>query len=130
MAPLLRVDNLSVSMTSLISSVELVYPPPEKRALMSDDWKWVLRTASSTRPVTRFLPETAEERAARQMGGSSIFADTRGLVRVSAGDDELPVLARTPRGCESWLHLYSAAHEVYLLALPVIHSTQVTGYDG
>jgi hypothetical protein len=77
---------LNVTMAGLFSSVELVYPTPEKRALMSDDWKWVLRTGTATRPVLRFLPETPAERAGRRAASSAVFADTRGVVRVSAGD--------------------------------------------
>src|ERR1039457_608444 len=46
---------LNVSLAALFSSIHLVYPP-EHPAFMSDDWKWVLRTASSTRPVMRMLP--------------------------------------------------------------------------
>ncbi len=77
---------LNVSLAGLFSSVELVYSAPDKRALMTDDWKWVLRSAQSTRPVLRFLPETPAERATRQSGSSTVFGDTRGLVLLSAGD--------------------------------------------
>jgi hypothetical protein len=77
---------LNVSLAGLFSSIDLVYPGPEHRALMSEDWKWVLRTASSTRPVLRLLPEwnPASQRTSRE--GSAIFSGTRGLVKVSAGD--------------------------------------------
>lgn len=77
---------LNVSMAGLFSSVELVYPAPEKRSLMSDEWKWVLRSAQSTRPILRYLPETPAERAQRRRTASTAFGDTRGVVRVSAGD--------------------------------------------
>ena len=46
---------LNVSMAALFSSIHLVYPA-EHPAFMSDDWKWVLRTAGSTRPIMRMLP--------------------------------------------------------------------------
>jgi hypothetical protein len=48
---------LHVNLASLLSSVELVYAAPGQGALMSDDWKWTLKTAASTRPVLRFLPQ-------------------------------------------------------------------------
>lgn len=77
---------LNVSLAGLFSSIDLVYPGPENRALMSEDWKWVLRTASSTRPVLRLLPDwnPATQRSSRE--GSAIFSGTRALVKVSAGD--------------------------------------------
>ena len=42
---------LNVSLAGLFSSIQLVYPTPDQRAIMNDDWKWVLRTSSATRPV-------------------------------------------------------------------------------
>ena len=44
---------LNVSLANLFSSIQLVPPAPGDRAVMTEDWKWVLRTASSTRPVLR-----------------------------------------------------------------------------
>jgi hypothetical protein len=78
---------LNISMASLFSSVQLVYMAPGQRALMSDEWKWVLRSSSATRPVLRFVPGVnISDPAARRTSSSSVFSDTRGLVRVSAGD--------------------------------------------
>ncbi|MCC6862534.1 MAG: TonB-dependent receptor [Bryobacterales bacterium] len=78
---------LNVSLATLFSSVELVYPPPEKRAVMTDEWKWVLRSASSTRPVLRFTPDShLEAPAPRTSSLAAAFRDTHGLVKVSAGD--------------------------------------------
>jgi hypothetical protein len=77
---------LNVSLSSLFSSIQLVYPSPESRGMMSDDWKWVLRTASSTRPVLRYLPgfdPTDPNAGARR---SAVFSGTRGILKVSAGD--------------------------------------------
>src|SRR5271168_4665114 len=83
---------LYVNIASLLSSIELVYALPGQGALMSDDWKGTLKVSSSTRPVLRALPEwfpptwfpngPAEE----PVGGSSKFADTRGVLKVSGGD--------------------------------------------
>jgi hypothetical protein len=79
---------LNVSMAALFSSIHLVYPAPS--AFMRDDWKWVLRTAGSTRPIMRLLPgpskiarvdDTNDEKPHR-----TVFSDTRGMVMFSAGD--------------------------------------------
>jgi hypothetical protein len=45
---------LNVNLNTLFSTIQLAYPSIDNGSLMSDDWKWVLRTASSTRPVLRF----------------------------------------------------------------------------
>src|SRR2546426_2887852 len=47
---------LNISLAGLFSSIQLVNPSPEQRAIMNDDWKWVLRTSNATRPVLRLLP--------------------------------------------------------------------------
>src|SRR6202020_2729420 len=47
---------LYVNMASVLSSIELVYAKPGEGALMSDDWKWVLKESASTRPVLRMVP--------------------------------------------------------------------------
>ncbi|HWQ55897.1 MAG TPA: TonB-dependent receptor [Bryobacteraceae bacterium] len=75
---------LNVSLATLFSSIQLVYPGPGQRVLMDDDWKWVLRTASEMRPVLRLLPNVNQSPAKAQT--TSAFSDTRGLVRLSAGD--------------------------------------------
>jgi hypothetical protein len=78
---------LNVNMASLFSSIQLVYMAPGQRALMNDEWKWVLRSSSATRPVLRFVPGVnISAPTARESSSSSVFSDTRGLVRVSAGD--------------------------------------------
>jgi len=79
---------LYINLASLLSSIEMVYAPPGKGALMSDDWKWTLKTANATRPILRFNPvdtgisTTPDPRRSV----SSIFSDTRGLVTLSGGD--------------------------------------------
>lgn len=76
---------LAINLASLLSSIEFVSSPPAKGSLMSDDWKWVLRSSESTRPVLRFgdpglgLPSENHPKM-------SVFSETRGIVRVSAGD--------------------------------------------
>lgn len=68
---------LYVNLASLLSSVELVYALPGQGALMSDDWKWTLKSSPATRPVLRLLPVATS---------GTLFSETRGLVKVSAGD--------------------------------------------
>src|ERR1039457_5335114 len=78
---------LNVSMAALFSSIHLAYPV-EHPAFMSDDWKWVLRTASSTRPVMRMLP-VPDVAADEEKPHRTVFSDTRGLLMFSAGDGSL-----------------------------------------
>ena len=77
---------LYINMASVLSSVELVYAAPGQGALMSDDWKWTLRSSSETRPVLRMLPaiQTVEDRHENR---PSPFSDTRGVVQLSGGDN-------------------------------------------
>lgn len=74
---------LNVNLANLFSSIQLVYPSSERRVLMNDEWKWVLRTSTANRPVLRLLPEHGNRQGARS---AAAFSGTRGLVRVSAGD--------------------------------------------
>lgn len=76
---------LNVNLTSIFSSIELVYEAPSS-ALMTDDWKWSLRTALATRPVLRALPGMPDFGGVSTSKRADMFTDTRGLVNVSAGD--------------------------------------------
>ncbi len=77
---------LDVRLASLLSSIQLVYPGRGEWRDMSEDWKWVLRTASATRPILRYLPDEDKETrsVARKISGA--FGEIQGMVRVSAGD--------------------------------------------
>ncbi|MGI8742779.1 MAG: TonB-dependent receptor domain-containing protein [Bryobacteraceae bacterium] len=78
---------LYINMAGLLSSIELVYAAPGQGALMSDDWRWTLKTATETRPVLRVLPESSISNPnEKQKTFGAIFSDTRGMLRVSAGD--------------------------------------------
>ncbi|HTW63062.1 MAG TPA: carboxypeptidase-like regulatory domain-containing protein [Bryobacteraceae bacterium] len=78
---------LYVNMASVLSSIELVYAPPGQGALMSDDWKWVLKESASTRPVLRMLPGASpSDPTQNQSQDASTFSDTRGVLNLSAGD--------------------------------------------
>lgn len=80
---------LAINLASLVSSVEWVYPNQSPTNLMTDDWKWVLRGSMTTRPVLRFLP--GQDRQA-----TAVFGDTRGVVRVQAGDGASGVFGGQP----------------------------------
>ena len=73
---------LSISLASIFSSIELIYLSPGQRRFMSDDWKWVLRSSSTSRPALRLLPTNGPGSTHTQ----TAFADTQGMVQVSAGD--------------------------------------------
>src|SRR5580658_2842522 len=87
---------LYVNLASVLSSIELVYAKPGEGALMSDDWKWVLKESASTRPVLRMLPGDSgsdpNQSQSSSSGGASgtasgnVFSDTRGVLNLSAGD--------------------------------------------
>ncbi len=85
---------LYVNLASVLSSIELVYAKPGEGALMSDDWKWVLKESASTRPVLRMLPggtfdpdqTSTSNPDQRQSPSGSAFSDTRGVLNLSAGD--------------------------------------------
>jgi hypothetical protein len=77
---------LSIQLANLFSSIELVSAAPGEEGLLSEDWKWVLRSAGATRPVLRYLPRLDANLPGNTSRSSSSFEITRGLVRVSAGD--------------------------------------------
>jgi carboxypeptidase family protein len=79
---------LSVNLNTLFSSIQIAYPPPENGSLMTDDWKWMLRTAAATRPVLRFTGD-ALGKDPSQSSHASLFSDTRGVLKLSAGDGPL-----------------------------------------
>src|SRR5579864_4345821 len=79
---------LYINLANMLSSIELVYAAPGQGALMSDDWKWTLKTATATRPILRFDPRAIGHSQSQdpQRSARSIFADTRGLLKLSAGE--------------------------------------------
>ena len=94
---------LDVSLSSLFSSIQLVPIANMPTALMSDDWKWALRTSSSSRPITRILPVgsiTVSTIAgpAPPRSASALFHETRGLVNISGGDSGSAASGETDMG--------------------------------
>jgi len=81
---------LYVDLASVLSSIELVYAKPGEGALMSDDWKSVLKESAATRPVLRMLPADlgvgSGQSQTQNQSASSVFSDTRGMLNLSGGD--------------------------------------------
>ena len=76
---------LNVSLATLFSTIQLVPLSTQQRSLMSDEWKWVLRTSSATRPVLRLLPNDIGV-STSGTHHPTVFSDTRGMLKVSAGE--------------------------------------------
>lgn len=77
-------NRLEISLATVLSTVTLAPPSQARGTLMTDDWKWVLRSSQSTRPVLRFLPEATS--ATRSLAAS--FSKPTGIVKLSAGDGQ------------------------------------------
>src|SRR5207253_8324508 len=74
---------LNVNLNTLFSNIQFVYPPLENGSLMSDEWKWVLRSASPARPVLRFNGDAlARDQSSSSSARTAIFSGTRGLLKV------------------------------------------------
>jgi hypothetical protein len=79
-------NRLEISLASVLSTVELA-PPSAPGTLMTDDWKWVLRSSQSTRPVLRLLPDRGPSSSSSR-SLMAAFSNTTGVVKLSAGDGE------------------------------------------
>jgi hypothetical protein len=77
---------LTINLSSMLSSIELTPARPAKGSLMSDEWKWVLRSSQSTRPVLRFRDADWDGPDKEHSRFGAVFSETRGIVNVSAGD--------------------------------------------
>ena len=98
---------LAVSLSRIFSSVQLISTTPAPGGLMSDAWKWTVRSDNAARPILRLLPELARvpqpasssSSASSSLGSAdssesqsspvtraAIFTDSRGLIRISAND--------------------------------------------
>ena len=78
---------LRISLANVFSTVEFASPQDARAALMSDEWKWVLRSSQATRPILRFQAPPVRPSTSRE--ATAVFADTNGMVKVSAGDGSL-----------------------------------------
>jgi hypothetical protein len=81
---------LAINLASVLSSIELIYNTASD-GVMSDEWKWVLRSSMATRPILRFGPGLVDisdpAKGDRNKSTEAIFSDTRGLVKVSSGEE-------------------------------------------
>jgi len=78
---------LDVNLSRVFSSVQLVSTTPMAGGLMNDSWKWALRADSAMRPILRFLPVQSNSSSdSSSPRVSTIFTDSRGLVKISASD--------------------------------------------
>ncbi len=75
---------LQIHLATLFSNIDLSYVTPT--AAMTNDWKWALRTAPATRPITRYLP--AQTPATAEMR-PRIFSGTHAMLSLSGGDTGL-----------------------------------------
>ncbi|MCX6592997.1 MAG: carboxypeptidase-like regulatory domain-containing protein [Acidobacteria bacterium] len=75
---------LAIQLASVASSIQLVSAAPNAASLMSDEWKWVLRSNSTARPALRFAPVWQAPRTQRHSG--AFFTETRGVLKLSAGE--------------------------------------------
>ncbi len=73
---------LDVSLSGLFSVIRVLPPSNGKSGLVNDDWKWVLRSSSSSRPVFRYSSASTSSSGTHE----TVFRDSEGLVRFSAGD--------------------------------------------
>ena len=76
---------LAIQLNSLFSTIQISYPAIDNGNMMTDDWKWVLRGAAATRPVLRFSDHSGIGVTTQE----SLFSDTRGMLKVSAGEGPL-----------------------------------------
>jgi hypothetical protein len=79
---------LEVNLSRVFSSVQLVSTVPAAGGLMSDDWKWTLRSDAALRPILRFLPASALGRPSVDTNPekAAVFTGSHGLVKISASD--------------------------------------------
>ena len=84
---------LDVSLRGVFAALQLVYPGQGQIRDMSDDWKWVLRTSTSTRPVLRLRRADTRETRSVLRKAAGHFSNTRGYAQVSGGGAKASGLA-------------------------------------
>jgi len=80
-------NRLDINLAGVLSTVELAPPTASQGTLMSDEWKWVLRSSQSTRPVLRVIPDAPNpQEGSGHM--ADVFSNTSGVVKISAGEGQ------------------------------------------
>lgn len=78
---------LAIQLATIFSTIELIYTAPAESGVVSDEWRWVLRSSVATRPVLRLSDSIMTVPVGHQPAKErKVFSATRGLMRVSAGD--------------------------------------------
>ena len=77
---------LQVHLATLFSNVELSYTIPA--AAMSDDWRWVLRSSTATRPINRAVNVNLPGSSSGDTR-APLFSETHARLMVSGGDNGL-----------------------------------------
>jgi hypothetical protein len=77
---------LSVQLASFFSSIELVSTLPAPGGLVTDEWKWVLRSNPGLRPVLRLSPRLDSLASAKSGDLPSGWRPSRGVVQFSGGE--------------------------------------------
>lgn len=80
---------LSVNLSRVFSSIQLVATTPVPAGLMSDSWKWTVRGDNAMRPVLRLLPSdpaATQYPSATAEARGPMFSDSRGFFKISASD--------------------------------------------
>jgi hypothetical protein len=83
-------NRLEIHLASVLSTVEIRPPTANRGTLMTDDWKWVLRSSQSTRPILRMLPGESgtQVNTGSHDATTAAFSNTTGVVKLSAGEGQ------------------------------------------
>ena len=84
---------LSVQLASLVSSIELVSAGPA--GIVSDEWKWVLRSNPTLRPVLRFASGRETQLPAISSSQSAFSQPSSGILRISGGEPGSDLTSQT-----------------------------------
>ena len=80
-------NRVNIDLATVLGGMDLGSPAAQPgNTLMSDDWKWVLRTSHATRPVLRLLPYPKDRGTVSSSTRPAAFSHTTGVVKISAGD--------------------------------------------
>jgi len=77
---------LSVQLASFFSTIELVSTLPAPGGLVTDEWKWVLRSNPGLRPVLRLSPGVDALTTLNRDPVPAGWRKTRGMIQVSGGE--------------------------------------------
>jgi len=77
---------LSVQLASFFSSIELVSTLPAPGGVVTDEWKWVLRSNPGLRPVLRLSPRLDSLASAKSGVLPEGWRPTRGVIQFSGGE--------------------------------------------